>query len=178
MHRRQTLDTWQCMYVTISGKMCTNKCNFAFQAELLNPWMQRPQTPFQGSGARLATDMIDYLAFAIMHICQIDDLPYLHFVGKDLYHPCSYPGIDHHSAIWVAVLMWESMFANAHHSSPLKQHVLKLMLKEDKDSHIAPSQYYGCWWPGDISHQGISSHGIDLVCLEYSSVSNKSVQHY
>ena len=41
------------MYVTISGKMCTNKCNFAFQAELLNPWMQRPQTPFQGSGARL-----------------------------------------------------------------------------------------------------------------------------
>ena len=35
--------------------MCTNKCNFAFQAELLNPWMQRPQTPFQGSGARLAT---------------------------------------------------------------------------------------------------------------------------
>ena len=53
MHRRQTLDTWQCMYVTISGKMCTNKCNFTFQAELLNPWMQRPQTPFQGSGARL-----------------------------------------------------------------------------------------------------------------------------
>ena len=53
MHRRQTLDTWQCMYVTISGKMCTNKCNFAFQVELLNPWMQRPQTPFQGSGARL-----------------------------------------------------------------------------------------------------------------------------
>ena len=53
MHRRQTLDTWQCMYVTISGKMCTNQCNFAFQAELLNPWMQRHQTPFQGSGARL-----------------------------------------------------------------------------------------------------------------------------
>ena len=53
MRRRQTLDTWQCMYVTISGKMCTNKCNFAFQVELLNPWMQRPQTLFQGSGARL-----------------------------------------------------------------------------------------------------------------------------
>ena len=53
MHRRQTLDTWQCMYVTISGKMCTKNCNFAFQVELLNPWMQRPQTPFQGSGARL-----------------------------------------------------------------------------------------------------------------------------
>ena len=33
--------------------MCTNKCNFAFQIELLNPWMQRPQTPFQGPGARL-----------------------------------------------------------------------------------------------------------------------------
>ena len=58
MHRRQTLDTWQCMYVTLSGKMCTNKCNFAFQAELLNPWMQRPQTPFQGSGARLG--MVDW----------------------------------------------------------------------------------------------------------------------
>ena len=53
MHRRQTLDTWQCMYVTIGGKMCTNKCNFAFQVELLTLWMQRPQTPFQGSGARL-----------------------------------------------------------------------------------------------------------------------------
>ena len=57
MHRWQTLDTWQCMYVIINGKMCTNKCNFAFQAELLNPWMQRPQTPFQGSGARLMGSM-------------------------------------------------------------------------------------------------------------------------
>ena len=31
------------------------------------------------------------------------------------------------------------------------------------------SQYYGCWWPGDIRSQGISTHSIGLVHLDYSS---------
>ena len=28
---------------------------------------------------------------------------------------------------------------------------------------------HDCWWPGDDRSQGISSHGIDLFLLEYSS---------
>ena len=31
------------------------------------------------------------------------------------------------------------------------------------------------WWPGDTKSQGISSHGIDLVILEYSSFSTRWV---
>ena len=37
------------------------------------------------------------------------------------------------------------------------------------------SQYCGCWWPGEARSQGISSHGIDLVLLGYSSLSNRKV---
>ena len=63
------------MYVTISGKMCTNKCNFAFQAEQLNPWMQRPQTPFQGSGARLhTTENSMFISFPQFIYCSHDEV--------------------------------------------------------------------------------------------------------
>ena len=24
-------------------------------------------------------------------------------------------------------------------------------------------KYHGCWCPGDLSHQGISNHGIDSI---------------
>ena len=30
-----------------------------------------------------------------------------------------------------------------------------------------PSQYYTCWWPGDIRSQGISRDDIDVVRMEY-----------
>ena len=54
MHRRQTLDTWQCMYVIGNGEFCANRNIFAFWPEPHILWMQRPQTPFQGPGARLS----------------------------------------------------------------------------------------------------------------------------
>ena len=38
------------------------------------------------------------------------------------------------------------------------------------------SQYHpSCWWSGDLRSQGISSHGVDLVCMEYSSLSTTGV---
>ena len=43
-----------------------------------------------------------------------------------------------------------------------------------KDLPILRRQYHGCWWPGDIRSQVISSHGIDLVILEYSGLSIKN----
>ena len=42
--------------------------------------------------------------------------------------------------------------------------------------HISHSQYDGCWWPGDLSCQGIISHGINLILPEYSSFSIKTVK--
>ena len=40
---------------------------------------------------------------------------------------------------------------------------LKSFLKYDQDLHILHSQYHGCWCPGDVRSQGISSHDIDLA---------------
>ena len=36
---------------------------------------------------------------------------------------------------------------------------------------MAYGQYVGCWWPGDSSSWGISSHGIDLIFPEYTGFS-------
>ena len=36
-----------------------------------------------------------------------------------------------------------------------------------KNIRIAHNQYHGCWWPGSMQSQGISSNGIDLVLPEY-----------
>ena len=52
------------------------------------------------------------------------------------------------------------------HSSTLIWHrYLKSFLKLEKDLHIPYSQYHGCWCPGDVRSQGISSHDTDLVKL-------------
>ena len=40
-------------------------------------------------------------------------------------------------------------------------------------TYLSYSQYHGCWWPGDMRSQSISSHGIDLVCWDYSGFSTK-----
>ena len=44
--------------------------------------------------------------------------------------------------------------------------------------HPAHCQYRGCWWPGDARNQGISSHGIDHVCLQYSGLSTIGSNHW
>ena len=41
--------------------------------------------------------------------------------------------------------------------------VFEILPQIDKNLPILHSQYYGCWCPGDVRSQGISSHGIDLV---------------
>ena len=50
----------------------------------------------------------------------------------------------------------------------------ELTPKEDKNVYIPHSQYHGSWWPGNAWSQGINSHGIDLVCLEYSGLNTRS----
>ena len=39
---------------------------------------------------------------------------------------------------------------------------------EDKNQHVSQSHYHGCWWLGDRRNQGISSIGIDLICMDIS----------
>ena len=38
---------------------------------------------------------------------------------------------------------------------------------------ILHNQYCGCWLPGDLMSQAISSHGIDLFLLEYSALNTR-----
>ena len=52
---------------------------------------------------------------------------------------------------------------------------LESFLMEDNYSFILHGQCHGCWWPGDLRRQAISIHGIDLVFLEYSSLSTRRV---
>ena len=40
--------------------------------------------------------------------------------------------------------------------------ILPRILKQEKDLSILYNQYHGCWCPGDVRSQGISSHDIDL----------------
>ena len=44
---------------------------------------------------------------------------------------------------------------------------------EDKELPALYMQYHGCWWPGDTRSQGISSHDIDLILLEYIDFSTR-----
>ena len=53
----------------------------------------------------------------------------------------------------------------------------KCFFMKDTDQLTQDSQYNGCWWPGDPRSQGISSHGIDIVILEYCSFSPRSVKY-
>ena len=39
---------------------------------------------------------------------------------------------------------------------------------EQRGLFILYSQYQGCWWPGNTRKQGISSHNIDIIMLEFS----------
>ena len=52
---------------------------------------------------------------------------------------------------------------------------LKSFIMEDKDPFMLHSQDHGCWWPGDVMDQDISSQGIDLVTPEYSGYSTRRV---
>ena len=68
---------------------------------------------------------------------------------------------------WENIKMWFS-----HLSSTLKcQWLLKFTHKEEKNIHIAHSQHHSWWWTVDARSLGINKHSIDLVCLQYSSVS-------
>ena len=43
------------------------------------------------------------------------------------------------------------------------------------NSLILHSQYHGCWWPGDGRSQGITSHNIDLIVLEYYGFTTRRI---
>ena len=56
-------------------------------------------------------------------------------------------------------------------NTEMDQRCLKSCFLKDKNPFILHCQYHGSWWPGDTRIQGISSHAIDLILLEYSSFS-------
>ena len=41
--------------------------------------------------------------------------------------------------------------------------VVEILPQKNKNLPILRTQYHGCWCPGDVRSQGISSHDIDLV---------------
>ena len=45
--------------------------------------------------------------------------------------------------------------------------VVEILHMENNDLFILHIQQHSCWCPGDARSQFISSHGIDLVCVEY-----------
>ena len=47
---------------------------------------------------------------------------------------------------------------------------MKFTPREDKNIHIAHSNYYGSWGAGEAGSQCISSIHTDLVWVEYSSL--------
>ena len=47
-----------------------------------------------------------------------------------------------------------------HFSSLVKFKWMKSSIMECKETFIVHDQYHCCWCPGDVRHQGISSHGI------------------
>ena len=53
---------------------------------------------------------------------------------------------------------------------------LNPFLTEEKDLRILHSKYHGCWCPGDLPGQGIYSHGIDLVLIEYTGLSTGRIR--
>ena len=51
--------------------------------------------------------------------------------------------------------------------------LISFLMKDKNLPTVSYSQYHGCWWPGDMRSQNISSHSIDLVCWSYSGFSTK-----
>ena len=43
-------------------------------------------------------------------------------------------------------------------------------------AYLTYSRHDGCWWPGNTKNQGINSHVIDLIPLEYFHFSARSVK--
>ena len=71
-----------------------------------------------------------------------------------------------------AELFWEIIKVHLHfllfpNTEMVQLLVVENLFVEDKDLFILYIQYHGCWCPGDTRSQGISSHGIDLILMEY-----------
>ena len=61
-----------------------------------------------------------------------------------------------------------------HHSLTLKRRrLIKFTRSDEKISHTARRWYEVCWQLGDVSQQGISSRGIDLVGPNFVSLSTR-----
>ena len=61
--------------------------------------------------------------------------------------------------IWGKVKTYLHFLSDCWKSSPWKSRI-----------HSSCSLYNGCWWPGNASIQGISSHRSDLDILQHSSI--------
>ena len=73
---------------------------------------------------------------------------------------------------------WKYIYIFPHSSILRWWFQLKSFLVEDKDPFILHIQHHGCWWPGVARSQGISSHGIDVVILEYSVSVPEGLTHW
>ena len=79
--------------------------------------------------------------------------------------------INHIHMCWICLEKHEHLFAfHTFHIIPLHWNGIgiKFFLLEFKGLPMSHCQRHGCWWPGDEGSQGISSHGVDPVSLEYS----------
>ena len=61
-------------------------------------------------------------------------------------------------------------------NTEMEQIVEILPINNNKHLFAHHSQYPGCWGFGGTRSQGISSHDIDLVILEYSSLGTRAVK--
>ena len=76
----------------------------------------------------------------------------------------------HETSIEINIISWQYCIISSlilYHPMLLKHlRLLRFSLKQEKNICISHNQYHGCWWPGNVRSQGISSHGIDLLYLE------------
>ena len=84
------------------------------------------------------------------------------------FNPCHSKLILGNIQIWLYFLSF--------HETSMKQVVQILHRGIDMDPFLLHGKYHGCWCPGDIRSQGISSHGIDAVLSEYSGSSTSGVK--
>ena len=88
----------------------------------------------------------------------------------DLTHGFNELGKDSCKTRWESFKIWHLV------RLILEFTVYRIIPHRRQDLSMNWRQHQCWWWPGDERSQGISSHGNDLVCLEYSSGSPRRVK--
>ena len=55
-------------------------------------------------------------------------------------------------------------------------HHRSFFIRLEKEVKILLHQYHGCLWPGYARNSSTSSHGIDLILMQYSGLSTRQVR--